>query len=453
MRTFLENTVIVVLDDDPTGTQTVHDVPVLTTWEEETLEGMFEAGTPLFYILTNSRAFSEEVAVAMNEEIGQRLKKLGDKYQRKVLPISRSDSTLRGHYPAEVEALGKGFGAINPLIFIIPAFIEGGRVTIDGVHYLEQEGVRTPVSETPFAKDPVFGYANSDLREWVVEKSGRTIRHEQIRKIGRVDLSATKLDETVTRLADSANKVVVTDAENYDDLAQIADLIRRIQEVGRDVIIRSAASIVKALGNLEAAPLLRAQDLLDAQNKRGGLVVVGSFVPLTTRQVSCLMDRISLPAYIINTKLITANPEEYITTLATKIRKHIESGETVLIYTQRKLQTGTNREENIQIGMQYSDLLVKLVQQLDVPPAFVVAKGGITSSDIATKGLGIKKAMVKGQITAGVSVWEPGDDSRLSGFPYVVFPGNVGNDQTLFEVVKAFIEAKKENDFQSSANS
>ncbi len=439
MRTFLENTVIVVLDDDPTGTQTVHDVPVLTTWEEDTLEEMFRADTPLFYILTNSRAFSEEVAVAMNEEIGGRLKKLGDKYQRRVLPISRSDSTLRGHYPAEVEALAEGFGATNPLVFIIPAFIEGGRVTVDGVHYLEQEGVRTPVSETPFAKDPVFGYANSDLTEWVVEKAAGTIRHEQIKKVGRTDLTGAALAETANRVADPAYKVVVADAESYEDLARVADLIRRVQELGRDVIIRSAASIVKTLGNLEAAPLLEATDLLDVQNKRGGLVVVGSFVPLTTRQVSILMDRVSLPAYIINTKQVVADPEEYVATLASKVREHIESGETVLVYTQRKLQTGANREENIQIGMQYSDLLVKLVQQIDVPPAFVVAKGGITSSDIATKGLGIRKAMVKGQIIPGVSVWEPGLDSRLSGFPYVVFPGNVGNDQALYEVVKKLL--------------
>ncbi|MBU1823074.1 MAG: hypothetical protein KKG00_16425 [Bacteroidetes bacterium] len=439
MRTFLENTVIVVLDDDPTGTQTVHDVPVLTTWEEDTLEEMFRTDTPLFYILTNSRAFSEEVAVAMNEEIGGRLKKLGDKYQRRVLPISRSDSTLRGHYPAEVNALGKGFGATNPLVFIIPAFIEGGRVTVDGVHYLEQEGVRTPVSETPFAKDPVFGYANSDLTEWVVEKAAGTIRHEQIKKVGRADLTGAALAETANRVVNPAHKVVVTDAESYEDLARVADLIRRVQELGRDVIIRSAASIVKTLGNLEAAPLLEASDLLDVQNERGGLVVVGSFVPLTTRQVSILMDRVSLPAYIINTKQVVADPEEYVATLASKVREHIESGETVLVYTQRKLQTGANREENIQIGMQYSDLLVKLVQQIDVPPAFVVAKGGITSSDIATKGLGIRKAMVKGQIIPGVSVWEPGADSRLSGFPYVVFPGNVGNDQALYEVVKKLL--------------
>jgi uncharacterized protein YgbK (DUF1537 family) len=440
MRTFSKNTVIVVLDDDPTGTQTVHDITVLTTWEEDTLEEMFRLGIPLFYILTNSRAFSEEVAVSINEEIGGLLKKLGDKYQRQVLPISRSDSTLRGHFPAEVDALSRGLDFQNPLICIIPAFIEGGRITLEGVHYLKQDGVNVPVAQTPFAQDPVFGYSNSDLTEWVVEKAAGSIQRDEIRKVRRLDLTGASLEATARMVLAPTCKAVVVDAETYEDLAQVATLIRQVLEGGRKVVVRSAASIVKTLGNLEAAPLLRAADLLNAENKRGGLVVVGSFVPLSTRQVAYLMEHISLPAYILSIKQEKLKPEEYLSTLAKKIEGHIRAGETPLIYTQRTLQTGTSREENIEIGKQYSDLLVSIVQQIREVPAFVIAKGGITSSDIATKGLGIRQALVKGQITAGVSVWEPGEDSRLSGFPYVVFPGNVGNDQTLYEVVKAFVK-------------
>src|SRR5688572_21806601 len=47
---------LVVLDDDPTGTQTVYDVPVLTTWEVDTLRAEFSGPHPCFYILTNSRS-------------------------------------------------------------------------------------------------------------------------------------------------------------------------------------------------------------------------------------------------------------------------------------------------------------------------------------------------------------------------------------------------------------
>ena len=325
---------------------------------------------------------------------------------------------------------------------MVPAFIEGGRYTIDGVHYLVQEGVKVPVAETPFAKDPVFGYTNSDLTQWVIEKSGGFIKSEQIRKVGRVDLSDSLFEKVATEVSDARCKVVVADAETYDDLSQVSALIQRVMAKGREVIIRSAASIVKTLGNLEAAPLLRAADLLNAENKRGGLVVVGSFVPLSTRQVGYLMEHSSLPEYIVGPFSHEKVNRDYMNLLPIKIEEHIRAGETVLVFTRRSVQKGATREENIKIGRQYSDLLVDIVSRIKEVPAFVVAKGGITSSDIATKGLGIKKAMVKGQITAGVSVWEPGEDSRLSGFPYVVFPGNVGNDQTLYEVVKAFLEAQ-----------
>src|SRR5262245_34919083 len=64
---------VVVLDDDPTGTQTVHDVPVLTTWDSTTLRAEFTQPGPCFYILTNSRAFATPEACRINREIGQRL--------------------------------------------------------------------------------------------------------------------------------------------------------------------------------------------------------------------------------------------------------------------------------------------------------------------------------------------------------------------------------------------
>jgi uncharacterized protein YgbK (DUF1537 family) len=431
MNNFSGNTVIVVLDDDPTGTQTVHNIPVVTTWEKSTLDHMFRADYPLFYILTNSRAFSEEVAVSLNEEIGGILKELGQQYDRKILLISRSDSTLRGHFPSEVDALGRGYGYQNPLVFVVPAFIEGGRLTIDGIHYLRQDGVNIPVADTPFAKDPVFGYRHSDLTGWVLEKSEGSLRPDQIRRVSKTDLLGS-IQELATEVDGSDCKVVVADADNYEDLTKLSELIMAVFETGREVLVRSAASIVKTLGNLESAPLLEARTLLDPSCTNGGLVVVGSYVPLSTRQVAYLIEHLPLPAFKVSNEVPIDLPA-----LSQKIENQLLAGETVLLYTERDVQTGNSREENIRIGQRYSDLLVEIVSAISSTPAFVVAKGGITSSDIATKGLDIRSAMVKGQLIAGVSVWEPGKDSRLDGFPYVVFPGNVGNDQALFEVVNA----------------
>ena len=64
---------IVVLDDDPTGVQTVHDLPVDTDWRRATLEsGLAEEGT-MFFVLTNSRGFSRRETERAHREIAENL--------------------------------------------------------------------------------------------------------------------------------------------------------------------------------------------------------------------------------------------------------------------------------------------------------------------------------------------------------------------------------------------
>ena len=122
---------VVVLDDDPTGTQTVHDIPVLTEWSHESLERALREPGPGFYILTNSRAFPTPEACRINQEIGERLQAIASTLGIEVVCISRSDSTLRGHFPDEVTAL-----SANTPILLCPFFEAGGRYTIGDVHYV-----------------------------------------------------------------------------------------------------------------------------------------------------------------------------------------------------------------------------------------------------------------------------------------------------------------------------
>ena len=86
--------------------------------------------------------------------------------------------------------------------------------------------------------------------------------------------------------------------------------------------------------------------------------------------------------------------------------------------------------------MNISDALTSIVNRLSVRPKFLIAKGGITSSDVGTKGLGVKKALVLGQVAAGVPVWRLGFESKFSGMSYIIFPGNVGKVETLREIVE-----------------
>ena len=76
-----------------------------------------------------------------------------------------------------------------------------------------------------------------------------------------------------------------------------------------------------------------------------------------------------------------------------------------------------------------------MVRRLATRPRYLVAKGGITSYDIATRALGVKRAMCIGQILPGVPVWELGESSRFPGLKFVAFPGNLGDPDWLSEVV------------------
>ena len=114
----------------------------------------------------------------------------------------------------------------------------------------------------------------------------------------------------------------------------------------------------------------------------------------------------------------------------------IRRGVTAAVYTSRKvLDFGGDKEGALMASVKISDALTSIVSKLTIQPSFIVAKGGITSSDVGTKGLGVKKANVLGQSAPGIPVWQTGLESKFPGLPYVIFPGNVGEVTTLRDVV------------------
>ena len=98
---------------------------------------------------------------------------------------------------------------------------------------------------------------------------------------------------------------------------------------------------------------------------------------------------------------------------------------------------GQDRESSLRIGQIISSALVAVVKSLSERSAWVIAKGGITSSDVATQGLRIKRAEVLGQALPGIPIWRTGRESRWPGMTYVVFPGNVGGPDALAEMIRA----------------
>ena len=209
-------------------------------------------------------------------------------------------------------------------------------------------------------------------------------------------------------------------------------------------MFRTAAGFVKEFGAVSDKPLLTRKDMVTIDTNAGGIIVVGSHTKKTTSQLEALKTVPGIEFIEFNSDLVL-DEEKFKEEIASVIRKEeelIEKGVTVAVYTKRKLLSLENDtpEAALLRSVKISDAVQSLVGSLKVTPAFVVAKGGITSSDVGTKALQVKRATVLGQIRPGIPVWQTGSESRFPGIPYVIFPGNVGEETTLKEAVEILLD-------------
>jgi uncharacterized protein YgbK (DUF1537 family) len=428
---------LVVLDDDPTGTQTVHDIAVVTDWSVETLAAELRAEAPGFYILTNSRSLSPAATEALHTELAANLRQAAARTGIGYTLVSRSDSTLRGHYPLETDTLAKSLGPLSATL-LIPYFEAGGRLTLDGVHYVAEGDKLIPAAETPFAQDATFGYRNSDLRLWVEEKTGGRIPAGQVALVALATIRQGGPDAVAAALkALPPDSVCVIDALTPRDVAVVAQGTLLAENAGQRFLYRTAASFVAARLGLAQRPLLGRGDFIPAPQSSGGLVVVGSYVPKTTAQLQYLQKHLSHQFIVlpVTDVLDPARREKAITAAAQAASRSLQAGALTVLATSRTVVHGNSPAESLAIINRVSTALVATISAVSVRPQFFIAKGGITSSDIATSGLGVRRALVRGQILPGIPVWKLGAETRFPGLDYVIFPGNVGGDSALADAV------------------
>ncbi len=434
IRTALTRKVF-VLDDDPTGTQTVHGIPVYTTWTVEALSRALREETPCVYVLTNSRSLPEAGAVALAQEIGAHLRAASQATGVDFAVVSRSDSTLRGHYPAETDALAEAVGVPVDATLIVPFFREGERYTIDDVHWVRAGDVMTPAAQTEFARDPAFGYRHSNLRAWVEEKTKGRIRAADVASVSLDDVRRGGPERVYVRLRElSGGRVAVVNAASYRDMEVFVLGLLRAEGEGKRFLYRTAASFVRTRAGLSERALLSADEM--GATGGAGLVIVGSFVSRTTRQLERLLTEPGVVGVALKIDaLLSERHGREIWRVLYRVEDALGSGLTPVVFTSRE-RLALSGEAALSAGQRISAALVEIVQQIKTRPAFVISKGGITSSDVATRGLGVRRAMVLGQIAPGVSVWQLGEEAQWPGMPLIVFPGNVGDDETVAECVR-----------------
>ncbi len=424
---------VVILDDDPTGTQTIRNVPVLTCWTVEGLAAELREPHPAFFLLTNSRSLTEEGARCLARELGNNLRLAMALAGVEASVISRGDSTLRGHFPAEVDELALALERNHLPRLVIPFFEEGGRYTLDDVHYVREGDLLLPAASTPFARDAAFGYHNSHLKKWVEEKSGGAIAAGEVATITLEDLrrgGPARVVELLMALPDGTTCIV--NGASYRDMEVLSVALLDAARRGRDFLYRSAASFVRSRLGQDCGGLLDGHEV-QTSTPVGGLFVVGSHIEKSTRQLAALLatGRVVPLELPVEELLDHSARQSAIDHLSAQASKLLGAGRDCAIFTSRRLYAGLGGSDSLRIAGIVSSSLIATVTAVTVRPRYLVAKGGITSSDLATKGLKVARAMVIGQILPGVPVWRLGVESRCPGMAYVVFPGNVGDDDAL----------------------
>lgn len=429
---------VIVLDDDPTGSQTVHSCLLLTRWDVETLKLGLQDAAPLFFILTNTRGMSAIDAESLTRTVCKNLRIALDELAAagtaiNPLLVSRSDSTLRGHYPVETDVIAEELGPFDAH-FMVPAFFEGGRKTIDSIHYLTVDGKDIPVHETEFARDSVFGYSHSYLPDYVEEKTAGRIKASQVE---RFDLQAVRGDSLSRLLALQDNVCCAVDGETQDDLNHFCRQLMQAAQQGKRFLFRSAASLLTALAELPPQPVAADKMREYVPGDMAGAVIVGSHVNKTTLQLNQLLKLDDVEGIEIDVSRILDHRAQLLNEIISIVDECHAKNITPVIYTSRTELQFDDQVSRLAFGEQVSAFLMDVVKNLPLTTGFLISKGGITSNDVLSDGLALRVSRVVGQILAGCSVVRCPDEHPLyPDMPVVIFPGNVGDDNALATVLQ-----------------
>ena len=437
---------LIVLDDDPTGSQTVHSCPLLLRWDANSLRRGLAHPSPLLFVLANTRALDPEAARQRVRQICQALKPLlaevvGAGPWQRWMVICRGDSTLRGHFPLEAEVVAEELGPFHAGL-LAPAFLPGGRTTVDGVHLLHGE----PVHRSAFARDGLFGYGTSHLPAWVQQKTGGRVPAAAVKQITLAELDAAAAGPGLARLLDRLRRLdgqpwLAVDAQQPRQLEALGQAVAQLSGEGLRFLAQSAASLINGLVPLPPQPLdATGLAQLRRRSPEGrplpGLVVVGSHVPLADQQLACLLQDpgclpIEIPVAKLARLLAGPTPQELLLSLEQSWLRQLQAAcradQTPVLFTSRGEHQCGSAAERRRLGLELAALMARLVAAVAPQLGYLISKGGITTHTLLANGLQCDQVELQGQLLPGLSLVLAGD------LPVVTFPGNLGDPETLHQ--------------------
>ena len=442
---------IIIIDDDPTGSQTVNDCKLMIKWDYETLLEGLKGSSNLLFILANTRSLNEndlkirlkEICFSLNEIMNNSLFS-----EEEFVIISRGDSTLRGHNFLEPYIINDFLGPFDAT-FYIPAFIEGNRTTVNGNHFVNN----IPIHKTIFSKDKIFGFNTSNIKELILEQSNHQLNFNDIQNLYIKDFSIlesnqkNKLYSYIENLKD--NKKVILDIVDYSQLDEFSKIIKSLLNK-KKFLFRSAASFISALSNIKDNQKdhiyfsqLRRKNNNDQIMK--GLIVVGSSVELTTLQLNKVLaislckpieiNVLKLYEYFKNESgLYQINYQKKL--ILNSIRINLSQEYIPVLFTSREIVSPRDNNDLIPFQHFLSVFIAEIVSDIQNEVGYMISKGGMTTNTIISQGLKADSVYLEGQILPGISLVTFNLLKQKGKLPIVTFPGNMGNDMSLVKALE-----------------
>ena len=428
---------LIVFDDDPTGAQALHSAHVLTRWTPDDLIPVLTDHTPLFFIVSNTRSMSRDDAIRTNRDMATAVADAAQRCGVDFDILIRGDSTLRGHFPHELNAIQEVLQARHITfdgVILCPFFLEGGRLTAFDTQWVAEGDTLTPVGQAEYAKDRSFSYTASNLCDWVAEKTGGRIKASGVLSLSLDVIRREGPDGAQRLLSQAANgRMIIVNAVTYRDLEVVVSGLLQAQEQGQRFLFRTAASFLKIRSGMPDRDLLRHQNFGMMQG-RGGLTIVGSYIAKSTEQLQAaqaLTGVVSIELTVDQILNPTACNGE-IHRVVTAIDHALRANQDAILFTSRD----QGRAGDLDVGQQIGQALSALISMLNERPQYVIAKGGNTALAVARDGFNVRQAWALGQILPGVPAWRLGAESRFPSLPMVIFPGNVGQRHSLAEAIE-----------------
>ena len=435
---------IIVIDDDPTGSQLVHDCLLLLNWNYKTLLKGLLSKSSLLFVLANTRSLSEKEVKKRLQEICNNIYKVSieNNIQHNLLFVSRGDSTLRGHNFLEPYLINEHLGPFDAT-FHIPAFLEGNRITINGKHFVN--GI--PAHKTTFAKDIIFGYETNDLKNLLYKKSRSKIELKNIENLYLIDQqSSHELKKYIQNLKNNTH--VIVDIDKFSQLDKFSQIIRELFK-NKKFLFRTAASFLKSISNTKNSKKsnfyysqLRARNNLN--QFLPGIIIIGSYTDISTNQFKKLLEVDFFHAIELDVEKfykidVSKDKETQIYKLKNfileKVRTTLKNSCIPIIYTSRKEKILENNLDQMDFYNSLSLFVAEIVADIKYEIGYLISKGGITSNTILNSSFNVDYVYLEGQICSGISLVKVKLINN-NYLPVITFPGNLGDDYSLKDVWK-----------------